>query len=432
MEEPKPHEGTSDVMSTYEVEQLIDKIEKNMKRDLIISSDFSSIDRKRRKTMLFFIFLNCFFTVCSLIAAVAKRDSSLHYYSLNPFYGYGFLGKFFSAFYAFGYAMCVSHAFVYFRNEGNGTLTIVTNMKAMVRKISNPSSLEIRHLTFFLKAMRFIREVGFFVIVIPLIVIRAVGVADTAYRLNSWEFAIASFPIFVLFCISVQNACHIYEYTHLILAHLMTCVRLRLKRTDNNLLYVLSLTQTRSRRLIRSQLLNFINSTIGELNETINEMKQDNQCVKFWLRDGLYGMGAVYASCLVFILGDIGWYFKVIIIGNFFGLVFVLAASFSNIALVHTRTQKLAKRLHSCQTKLQVDISMKIMNCSVFNDTAHYSMIIKTKFQILRMIHKITSPSLKTGFTVGDGESFSFVTAAAFITETAGTSVMFMNWYRRS
>ena len=53
--------------------------------------------------------------------------------------------------------------------------------------------------------------------------------------------------------------------------------------------------------------------------------------------------------------------------------------------------------------------------------------IIKSKFQVLRMIHRVSSPYFRIGYTVGDGDDFTDDTASAFMGNIFGTALMFLN-----
>jgi len=55
-----------------------------------------------------------------------------------------------------------------------------------------------------------------------------------------------------------------------------------------------------------------------------------------------------------------------------------------------------------------------------------FARVLKTKFQVLRMMHRVSSPHLRIGYTVADGESFSDDTAAAFVSNIIGNSLMFL------
>lgn len=50
-----------------------------------------------------------------------------------------------------------------------------------------------------------------------------------------------------------------------------------------------------------------------------------------------------------------------------------------------------------------------------------------TKKQLLRMIHRLSSPLLKVGMTAGDLESFDSSDVASLISSVVTTSLMFMN-----
>jgi len=55
-----------------------------------------------------------------------------------------------------------------------------------------------------------------------------------------------------------------------------------------------------------------------------------------------------------------------------------------------------------------------------------YLLALKSKFKVLRIIQRVSSPHLRIGYTVGNGAS-SDDTAAAFVSNIFGNTLMFLN-----
>ena len=95
-------------MTSHEVLSIIDKLEKNMIRDYVVSTDFKSIARgivneKRRLFVIIVDILLFVFVIRFATGFLAPTKSNLHFYVLNPFHGYGFLGKLWNGMYICGF-----------------------------------------------------------------------------------------------------------------------------------------------------------------------------------------------------------------------------------------------------------------------------------------------------------------------------------------
>ena len=145
-----------------EINQLVDKIEENMIRDLIISTDFLSIEerklnpRKRLATALINLG-NFIMLLRSVIGFAINCNSSIHFYLLNPLHGLGFMGRFIHGIFINGFSGMIAHTLVFFQNEKKGTLTVVTDLRYMYRKLLDPTPDETVSFMKFLKLFPYIR-----------------------------------------------------------------------------------------------------------------------------------------------------------------------------------------------------------------------------------------------------------------------------------
>ena len=225
-------------MSLFEVDNIIDRIEKTMKRDGLISTDFKSIEagnlnKKRRLVVLGINVAIVIFLIKSVIGLVAAKNSSLHFYFLNVYYGFGFLGRFVQGVYVGGFSGMLFHAIVFIINERRGTLSVFTNWKNMIRKFPNPTPKEIATFTFFLKIIVYVREISFFAIWFPLVLLKAVGAVVTAYEFNSLAFFVAHIPFFLTYLVIEKYCGQIYVYIHLLLLsqlNISKCAWIELRR----------------------------------------------------------------------------------------------------------------------------------------------------------------------------------------------------------
>lgn len=418
-------------MTAKDIDNLLDNLEKNLRRDFIISSSFRDIERgilnnKRRAAVVFINLLTFINAIRSLIGAVADSHSHLHYYSLNPLFGYGFIGRFMSGFYVCGYPGIICHSMVFFINEGKNTLTLVTDLRRMASKLSKKSPDEAKRFAFFLKLMLYVREIGLVSVTIPMALFRGIGAAVTAYKFRSLLFAVMYFPVFVLFVVAQQYIVQTYVYLHLLIAQSTAYFKLRFNKVNGLLLQIPlnpRLTKSSSHKERRINLsykhLKSMNWALLNLEEILNEIRNHNECIKYWLRDGLLCMGGMFSLCLVFVFSDIEWYFRILPIVTFLFLAAVLGVSFSNASQLYVRIKETEKLLYSSQTVIQLQADV--------TELSHRIQVVKSKFQIMRMIHRMSSPSIKIGYTDGNGESFSPLTAASFLTTTIFVFLMFMN-----
>ena len=361
----------------------------------------------------------------------------------------------------YGWISTVTYARVFFVNEAKGTLYPVIKLKEMYGKLSNPSQQETASFLYFLKIALYVREAGFFAIWLPMIVFRGIGAVVSAYSFNSVIFLVAFIPVFIVHMITQPYPYQVRAYTHLLIAQSTTYFQLRLSRVKKSLS-----TLVIANRLKRShtEWIKTINSQLIVLEEILNEVRDHNECIKYWLRDELAITGGYVSFFLVLAVGPIAWYYKMCtaVSAVFWGGM--LGPSFINSALLYLRIQSLAKRLHSCQNHIHLRVQSRcssgaangstVINrshssfqgrtktkqqtvnkirsrsnsASVLHDNdVHPMVIIKTKYQVMRMIHRVSSPFLKIGYTKGDGESFSPTSISQTISTVLFNTLMFVN-----
>jgi len=115
-------------------------------------------------------------------------------------------------------------------------------------------------------------------------------------------------------------------------------------------------------------------------------------------------------------------------------IVVVTAVSFINASQLYIRILNMAKALHSCQCLSAQNQRMEFRPRSAPSTSqgirpsfASDVLVLKCKFQVLRMIQRVSSPHLRIGYTVGNGASFSDDTAAAYVSNIFGNTLMFLN-----
>jgi hypothetical protein len=171
----------------------------------------------------------------------------------------------------------------------------------------------------------------------------------------------------------------------------------------------------------------FVDSVVLNLQETLDELEEHNLLIKHFLSDGSYGFGGCFVAMLVFVLGDhpkcintLCWYYKA-----FVSVTLVLAGvfnavSFMNAAQLYMRILNLSKALFSCQClarnqRIQTRTRSTPSTSQGIRPSFAFNLVLKSQFQVLWMIQRISSPHLRIGYTVGNGDTFSDDTAADFV-----------------
>ena len=421
-------------MACNQVDDIIREVERNLIRDYVISAPFDSLNKglvnhKRRTVSLILNGFVALLFLQSMIGFVTSRESRLHLYTCNAFYAYGFIGKVWNGIYALGVVGIMAHSVVIFVNEKRGTLGLITNLREMWGKLTNTSAEEAASFVYYLKIMTHLREVSLFSITLPMIVFKGVGAIITVYEFEAIEFLVPFLISLLVFGITQQNTATIHGNTHLLIAQSTTYFKLRLKRVQMGLKKVIQLSEMRvsqhEKNGARQRILKLMNQELQDLQDILDEVHDHNQTIKHWLRDELIITGCVLSYFLLAILGDIEWYYKFSTLISIMSWSSALIPSFSSSAALHIRILGTAKVLHSCQTRLSIQARVRtaFLNRRIPNPID----VVKTKFRVIRMIHRVSSSFLKIGFTEGEGEEFSPASIGQFLSTVIFTTLMFLN-----
>ena len=424
-------------MSSQEVGKIIDKLEKNLIRDLLISADIESIthgnvNSRRRRLMLLVNILNGILQVHSAIGFLAGSKSSLHFYFLNPFYGYGYIGKIWNGAYTGGLLAVVANFMVFYINESRGTLEIL-HLKKMYERLDHPSTQESESFLYYLKIALNVGQFTFLSIWVPMVSFRVFGAVIGAYKFNSIPFLIASIPVVLGYIIMNYYAAQTHIYTHLLIAQSTTYLKLRLSRVEKSLSHVIPSDKTEIASIQRKKVkkvVTTINEQLRVLKEVLNEVSDHNKCIKHWLHHEMVITGGVLTWFVVATLGDIEWYYKLSTIVTVGGWAAPVWLSFINSAVLFVRIRSMAKILHSCQSHLMIrDKFEKRSQSAIVSQGKEVSPteVVKTKQQILSMMHRVSSHFLRIGYTEGNGDSFSPASLGQFLSTIIFTSLMFLN-----
>ena len=415
------------------VADLVNKIEIVLKKCNVISSSFDDIEKgivsQKRKRIIYIV--NCFTVmVCILsgIWSIAPLDSPFYLNIPNPYYAYGRLGRFISAVNFAAFTLVTLYSLNILMNETKGSLTPVTNLKHLFDKLPHPSDHEVKKLTFLLRILPYIRLTNL-MCTLPVFSFVFIGSVVTSYELQSLTFLLASIPEWFVEGASLIHASHTFTAIHVLIAQSARYLLIRLDRVDNSLSALLSSSKMQVKE--RVDIFGKTRRALIDLDSILDEVLDHNRCIKYWLRDSLICLGSDITLLLVFIMESKVWYERAFIFMAGFFLLMFLSISFYYAAYLFIKIRSTAKSLHSLQTQLKHDYqgsrrrSTSLIIQKVGN--LHLSDVIKIKYQTLRLIHRMTSPFLRIGFTEGDGESFSAESVASMISTVVCGSLMFLN-----
>lgn len=407
-----------------EIDEIIDKLEKKLVGHFIVSSNFQDIQKgnincKRRIFIIALNIINAINSIRSFISAVSPPDSINHFYCLNPFLVFGIIGKFMSGFYAWGYLGIVSYVVVVLMNEARNTLNPFTDVKKMARKLKKPTLEEFKAFSLFLKVMLVIPVIGLISVTIPMALLRGLGAVMTAYKFKSIWFSALSVIDFFVFVVTQQYIVELFVFLFVLIAQTTVYFKLRLQRIES----AFGSTKKALELGIKSNHLLKLNKNVKTslltLKEFLGDVHQNNRFIKDLLFYGLLCTGGMFSLCLGFVLGDVEWYFKIFPAVTFCFMAIVMGICFSNAAELYVRIRQNLLILQSHQINLQLD-KEQVKEIGSFH-------LVRTKFQILRLIHSLSSHSVMVGYTAGCTESFSPKTVASFLSTVVSLTIMFLN-----
>ena len=418
-------------MSSPDVTHLVEDVEKVLKKCFIISAPFSDIEKgivneRRRRIVYFLAFIFFVDFLLSIIRTFASKNSVLHIYSLNSLVSFGYLGKLFNGSFVVGYPLCITHMYTVLRNEKRGTLTPVTSLGRMFHKLPNLSTEETKTLTNILKLLAYIRYVNL-VSTCPGMFLRAVG-AFAAVKSYGLIFLCCYIPVWLIQCVCLTFQSQIFSIVHLLIAQSVIYLTLRLKRVNALLMKVVLMDENQRSKL---KLSSIVQGMLLELDTVLNEINDHNICIRMLLKQNTTGAGIIFSLLFVFAIEGSEWYQKVFTLTLAFVMGVLISYSFINVAYLFIRIRRTVKFLHKLQTLMHCqDLWFKNGSAPVMSRKArgcHPIEVIKTKYLILRMIHRMSSPYLRIGFTEGDGDSFSPASLTETYSSMIFTSIMFLN-----
>ena len=157
-----------------------------------------------------------------------------------------------------------------------------------------------------------------------------------------------------------------------------------------------------------------IHNVCLDLHCLLNEVNDHNRCIKYWLKNDMICIGLV-SLFLVFVVESKTWLDKICMFFEMFALRVFVMVSFIISSSLYLRIRPTSKLLYSLQKEPQEEKYTSRRSASLLirrKGQPYPANVTKTKFQVLRVVHRMTSLFLRIGFTEGDGGCFSSISAA--------------------
>ena len=415
-------------MNSQDVTVLVNKIEIVLKKNYIVSTTFQNIengivDNKRRRVVYCILGVMITYFIILTTWTIAPKNSSLHFYFFNPFYGFGKIGRFVAAFLAAGGLMVMLHYIAVLKQEKRSSLTPVTGLRHMFDRLGHPSSKDTKKLTLFMKLLALIPWFKV-ILVLPLIILMAIGSIVTAYKFDSSLFLLLRIlALLVEGFLVLAPASQIFSVVHLLTAQSSIYLTMRLDGTSE----YLSQVSKRSSHIS----LKHVNRALLDFHIILNEVRDHNECIKHFLRDSMLCIECCISCSMVFVMESNAWYEQLFLLSVTISIAVFLSFSTFNASYLFVKIRETAKLLHSLQEKIHtLQLVSRHRSASVVvrnKEDCHLTDVIKAKHQILRLTHRMSSPFLKVGFTEGDVDSFTPMSVVSSVSTIVCTSLMFLN-----
>ena len=402
-------------MSPEELKFLVNAVERKLQTDLILfqgieeycTSDTDQLNRKWKYCGMRILQMFGWFHQILVCYCIFSRSPKASLYCIDLLYGMGSVGSAMSGVYMCGYTLLLLHLIVIGRHERNSQLHLLTHMKKAHEMDLTPAERKKYAKNLFLIIIKNIVIV--IVASIPMTGFYLIGAVMSAYKLRSWYFSIMSVFMLAMYVITGHNCIVILANVHLMTAHSTNYFRIRIRNIQSLVQRWLKVRREPFKHKLQHR--DLLDNITWRTENVLQEIREHNETVKFFLRDTQLVLGPMIGMLIVFFASDAPWYFRAIDAGGTLCIVAAAVYSLYNASGLHLNLIKLSSDLHSCQVTLSAE-SRKDM---------------KMKFHLLRLIYRTSTEHLPIGFTVGDTGSFTPGSAGFFISQTISVSTMFLN-----
>lgn len=413
-------------MSPEELDSLIQEIECNLKKDLILESGFDSYSLgrvnkwQRGKTFIlkiFFIF-NAFRFILmswSTFFPLGETSKYIRMVGVDILYAFGLLGGLMSHDFFLGSLLAISLLSVITKHERKNQLHFISHVKHHERY--KFTSEERQKFATFLLLMKWQRKVAFITCALPMFLYQVIGAVMTANELNSSWFTAASIPmvinyfLFNTFITSVITnvllmACHSSNYLSirfnrlfLRMDNLNRKTNMSLNKPDECLIKDWA---TKARNKVNNRHL-----ILQDTQTILDEIAIHDQTVKHIIASSTRCVGPAIGFATIFSQGTKQNIYSVFVLSAIVFFTVFYQFMLFKVCQVYSFTRELNRRLHGMQVRTPYK-----------------------KLLILRLVQRTSD--CKTwdnciGFTLGGETSFTQFEAIMSVSDSISLALTFMN-----
>ena len=425
------HFKSSAKMSPEQFDSLANKIDKNLRRDLILVQEFYGDGQRddnlwqRRKTKTFrILYLFCTIRLFIIASCCLFPDSEtsqlLRKCCGDSLYAFGSFGCIANQIYFLGLLYVCNFLHSMERAENAGRLDVLSHITKLNRL--NFTANDRKRFAKYLKWMRHQLSISS-LISVPVCLFFTLAMYVTSLEVNSLMFLVILVLVNLImnsvYCFGTIVAC----YALLITLHSSNYLSIRFQRLfqeieklyscdrrfkARNQTVILKLQDWIERARQRISKRHWI---LDEAENVLKEVKLHNQIVKDILHSSVHYAVPAFGLFIVFCAAEgnvlLKHVFSVALI--LFGVPFYL--TLHKLCQPYNLTSRLHRELHSMQTRLGFKS-------------------IKTHFQVLRLIQRTSDCKTwnhSIGFTVGNQDAFSPMTVFLSFTQTIVIAITFLN-----
>ena len=425
-------------MSPEELDSLVNDIEENMKKDLVLIKGFQTEDfqgdRRAKKVLALKILclLNVArFFILSFLCLFPSNKTSTHFkvIFIDTLFPFGSFGCLSNQIFALGFTFALSFPYVMHEAEKNGQLQIISHIKD--HREFRLTSVETIKFAMYLKWMKTLR-ILFVYVVAPLVIsFLALGACLSSLEMQSMTFTAASIFVSLINCTQMYYAAVWSPYVYMMPVHSNNILSIQfnrlfdriesLQKSHNLIDWNLNLdSETREEELPvklhkwlkqAQQLVKERQSVLTIIENLLRQIEQHNETVKHILDNGSSCLVPAIGLAIVFCAGERGDLLRHMFSAGvgFGGLVYYV--SMFKTHNIYTLSLKLSSNLHGMQARLE-------------------GKGMKSQLQILRLIQRTSdceSWHHSIGFTVGNRESLSQKLVLSSFFHTLTIALTFLN-----
>ena len=422
-------------MSPEELDSLVNDIEENLKRDLVLVKGFHSegLQDDRRGKKVFAVKMLCFFNtirffILSLLCLFPSSQTSidLRIIFIDTFFAFGSFGCLSNQILLLGFTFLQNFLHVMHEAEKNNQLEIISHIRDH-RKFKLTSVERIKFAKY-LKWIKALRSVFIYVTLPSILSFVGVGTCLSSLELESRTFTAASIFVALINCTHLYFAAVWSHYAYIMPIHSNNVLLIQLNRLFermNNLQKAQNFidgnleSETKEQELSikiqqwakRTQQAKERQSILKMTENVLRQIDEHNETVKHILDKGINYLVPAYGLAIVFFANERGDLLRHTFSAAAGSAALIFYASLLKTHDVYTLSLRLSSNLHGMQVQAR-------------------GRRMKNQLQILRLIERTSdceSWHHSIGFTVGNRGSLSSKLVLSSFFQTMTIALTFLN-----